>query len=264
LSLRSLERVIREGDVVLEVVDSRAPERFRCPEIENLARRLGKPIVLCLNKCDLVPKDVVEQWKRFLRKHFDEVVFTSARDHHGTIILRRAIRKVSRGKRPVKVSVVGYPNVGKSSIINALKGRRSSPVSSIPGYTRKEMELDAKGGIRVLDTPGVFPQREDKDAYLRGTIDPDKLKDPVKGAIEVIREVKDKMPGALRERYQIDENLDPIEFLELLGRKRGRFTKGGEVDLERVAKELIREFHVGKIRYYILPGDEFANRRILP
>src|SRR3972149_5914277 len=129
-----VNKVIAEADVLLLVLDARMVEETRNDEIESKVKEAGKPLIYVLNKCDLVDKHVMEQYKRKLPNS----VFISAKDHLGTTMLRMKIMVAASrmGLSRVNVGVLGYPNVGKSSVINALKGKGSAKTSSMSGQTR--------------------------------------------------------------------------------------------------------------------------------
>jgi len=156
--------------------------------------------------------------------------------------------------------VVGYPNVGKSTIINYLKGRHVAETSPVPGWTIGEQIVRAKQWLIVIDTPGVVPVEEVKDEALlviKGAIDPSKLDDPVIPAIKLIMRIKSFNPKAFMERYGVDSE-DPMELLELVGRRRGLLMRGGKVNIREAAIAVIRDWILGKLTYYYRPGDRNA------
>ncbi len=134
---RIVREIVDEADIIVEVVDARDPIGTRNGKLERLAREEGKPLLVVMNKADLVPKEWAEEYKR---RSDVPVVFVSARERKGTGILRKEIKKLAKPlleeKDKVKVALVGYPNVGKSTIINTLKGRRAVKTAPIPGYTK--------------------------------------------------------------------------------------------------------------------------------
>lgn len=129
---KELRNIVKKADIVLEVVDARIPEITRSRRLESLAEREGKEILLVINKADLVPKEVVEKWKKTFEKQGYPTVYISAKKRLGTRILRVKIKELVERKHIV-ATVVGYPKVGKSSIINVLKGKHSASTSPIPG-----------------------------------------------------------------------------------------------------------------------------------
>jgi GTP-binding conserved hypothetical protein len=199
---RRVRSVLEMSDLVLEVIDARDPVETRNRRLEDLVNRLGKSLMIVINKADLVPMEVLKEWRRFLERDYP-TVFISARDRLGT---RKLIVNIKRyaPRLPVRVSVVGYPNVGKSTIINYLKGRHVAETSPVPGWTIGEQIVRAKQWLVVIDTPGVVPVEEVKDEALlviKGAIDPSKLDDPVVPAIKLIMRIKSFNPKAFMERY---------------------------------------------------------------
>ncbi|UXD21156.1 GTP-binding protein [Ignicoccus pacificus DSM 13166] len=252
----ALASVMKRADVVVEVIDARTPVTTRSRRLERLAELMNKPIVLALNKADLVPREIAEEWVKMFRAEGYDAVYLAAREHKGTRVLRGFINRAT-DVRPIVVAVVGYPKTGKSSIINALRGRRgaqTSPVPGSPGYTKKPGIYRGPGQIYFLDTPGVIPpDGTPLEKTLRGA-PPEKLKDPVKPAVELIKMIKEYKPRAILEAYGFDKE-DPYEFLEELARRRGWFYKSDHEPLiEQAAIALIIDYHKGKIPFYIPPS----------
>ena len=255
---RRVRSVLEMSDLVLEVIDARDPVETRNRRLEDIVNRLGKSLMMVINKADLVPMEVLKEWRRFLERDYP-TVFISARDRLGT---RKLIVNIKRyaPRLPVRVSVVGYPNVGKSTIINYLKGRHVAETSPVPGWTIGEQIVRAKQWLVVIDTPGVIPVEEVKDEALlviKGAIDPSKLDDPVVPAIKLIMRIKSFNPKAFMERYGVDSE-DPMELLELVGRRRGLLMRGGKVNIREAAIAVIRDWILGKLTYYYRPGDRNA------
>ncbi|MDT7863813.1 MAG: GTPase [Vulcanisaeta sp.] len=255
---RRVRSVLEMSDLVLEVIDARDPVETRNRRLEDLVNRLGKSLMMVINKADLVPMEVLKEWRRFLERDYP-TVFISARDRLGT---RKLIVNIKRyaPRLPVRVSVVGYPNVGKSTIINYLKGRHVAETSPVPGWTIGEQIVRAKQWLVVIDTPGVVPVEEVKDEALlviKGAIDPSKLDDPLVPAIKLIMRIKSFNPKAFMERYGVDSE-DPMELLELVGRRRGLLMRGGKVNIREAAIAVIRDWILGKLTYYYRPGDRNA------
>jgi len=255
---RRVRSVLEMSDLVLEVIDARDPVETRNRRLEDLVNRLGKSLMMVINKADLVPMEVLKEWRRFLERDYP-TVFISARDRLGT---RKLIVNIKRyaPRLPVRVSVVGYPNVGKSTIINYLKGRHVAETSPVPGWTIGEQIVRAKQWLVVIDTPGVVPVEEVKDEALlviKGAIDPSKLDDPVVPAIKLIMRIKSFNPKAFMERYGVDSE-DPMELLELVGRRRGLLMRGGKVNIREAAIAVIRDWILCKLTYYYRPGDRNA------
>ncbi len=248
-----VRRVVSNADIVLEVVDARDPWGTRSERLERLADGLGKDIIIVINKADLVPREVLEKWVRVFRSRNLRAVYVSAARRLGTRFIWRSIKSVSR-KDVVVVAVVGLPNVGKSTIINILKGSHSVGTSPIPGYTKHVTRLRAATWLRVIDTPGVIPRGSKEELALRSALRPEALDDPVPAAVKLIEMIVSKDPGFLENVYKI-EYKDPYIFLEMLAKKRGLLAKGGIPRVEEAAKIVIRDWQKGKITFYLEPKD---------
>ncbi len=256
-SWSELSRMVSKSDVVLMILDARDPISTFSKRLEGIVRKKGKELILVLNKCDLIPRSVAEEWKSYFSARGYTVVYVAAAKHMGTLRLRRTIRRVAPSL-PAIVGVAGYPKVGKSSLINALKGRHSAPTSPYPGspgYTKHFQLYRIDKNILMIDSPGVIPiEGGELERVLRG-YPPEKLPDPVNPAIQLINRILRHVPNAIREAYGIEET-DPLRILEALAIKRGWFYKKTKEPLiEEAARAIIRDYHDGKIRFYIRPGD---------
>ncbi len=248
-----VKKVIGEADVVLEVVDARDPYGTRSRELEEMTEKMGKPLVIVINKADLVPKEVLDEWKRVLSKKY-ETVYISARERLGTRKLWIAIKKVAP-KKPVKVAVVGYPNVGKSTIINLLRGRHSAGTSPIPGYTKHVQLVRAATWLKVVDTPGVVPLKGDEEELVfKGALSPESLEDPLPVALKLVEKALSKDLNIFKKTYGV-EGEEPLSILENLARKRGLYLKGGRLNVEEAARIVIRDWQQGKLVFYYTPRD---------
>ena len=242
---RKFWKAVKEADIVLEVLDARDPMAYRLPIIENQLMRLGKKVILVINKADLVPQKVLEGWKRCFEREYP-TIYISARYRLGTRKLRELIYKTAGKDSPIiKVAVIGYPNVGKSSIINILKGHHSAQTGAKPGLTR-HIQVIRRGRLRVIDTPGVFPYEDADTLVYKGAIRVEILDDPVSHAIELIKRLKENRHDVLEKTYGFDAD-DPIKFLEELARKRGKLLRGGLPDIKEAARIVLRDWQNGKI-----------------
>lgn len=256
-SWRTLAWIIRRADVVLEVVDARDPMSTRSRRLERMVSALGKKLIIVINKADLVPRDVAEKWKRLLVDRGYNAVYMAARDHKGTRVLRREIRRVADAS-PIVVAVTGFPKTGKSTIINALKGRHSastSPIPGSPGYTTHAQLYRIGQNMYMIDTPGVIPVEGGRlEAVIRGR-PPEQLRDPVRPAVMLLERALRYNPLAVKEAYGIDEK-DPYKILELIALKRGwRYKSDGEPLIEEAARAVIRDYHEGKLLFYVPPEE---------
>jgi len=252
--IRKVLQFIDRSDLVIEVVDSREPDLTRSRFIENFSIKKGKKLLIVLNKGDLIPVDVLESWKRFIEeKEGIRCVYISAVRRLGTLVLRRTIKElINKGT----VIFIGYPKTGKSSIINALKGRHSASTSPHPmsaGYTRSIQLFKINSKIYAWDTPGIIPPDGNQfERAIRG-MNPDKIEDVVKVAVQLINRAESYNPGIFKKVYNV-EYKDPIELLEKIAVKRGWYYKSDkEPNIEEAAKSVIRDYHEGKITYYYYP-----------
>jgi len=238
-----VNNVIAESDILLLVLDSRMVNETRHPEIERKIKNKGKKIIYVLNKCDLVSKEILDKAK----KDFENCVFMSAVKHYGTNLLRAEIMKINKGKHAT-VGVLGYPNVGKSSIINALAGRGSAPVGNRPGYTKGLQKIRVSLKIAMLDTPGVLPDLEGNDVkhILIGSLDPHKAKDPELAAEILLEKQRDRVFDWYG--VEINEDEDGYEIIEKIAVKLNCLIRGGKPDIRRTAINVIMDWQRGKIQ----------------
>jgi len=256
---RVVREAIDEADLIVEVVDARDPIGTRNRKLEKLAKESGKPLLIVMNKADLVPKEWAEEYKR---KSEIPVVFISARERKGTGILRREIKKLARPlldeKGKVKVALIGYPNVGKSTIINTLKGKRAVGTAPIPGYTKGKQLIRLSKRIWLLDSPGVVPIDEFDELVIKGGFPADKIEEPVKPALKLISRILETRREAITEKFGITDFENEEEILRKIGEKRGLIKAGGEVDLEETARWLLREWQTG--RFTLFASEEERER----
>jgi hypothetical protein len=247
-----VEEVIRESDVVVEVLDARMPEETRNSKAERLVRLYRKPLIFVANKMDLISSRTMKKYQKLLRETAP-CIFVSIRSHRGVTFLKRKIfeiaKKRSRGK-VIKVGVIGYPNTGKSSLINALAGKRKAAVGSKPGVTRGLQWIGGGPNMRLTDTPGVIPMTEEDEVKkaLIGVIDPPKLSDPEGVALEIVKIFLEGDKEILEKTYNIKIAEDePEEILEKIALARNMLKKGGVVDVDRVCFTVINDWQKGKL-----------------
>ena len=235
-----VDRVIDEADIVLMVVDARMVAKTRNEEIERKVHAAGKTLITVINKADLVDKDQLEQYKQKLHP----CVFVSAQKFYGMTKLRHMILRFSDDV--VTVGVVGYPNTGKSSVINALKGKSSAPVSSVSGYTKGRQNIRVDNRIRIIDTPGVLSEFDDV-AKIEHTITASVTK--IKNPDIAFYDLYEHYAKELLRYYKIkDLTLDAESALEEIAKKLNRFKSGGVPDVETAARIIIQEWQKGKIQ----------------
>ena len=241
-----VNNVIRDADTLLLVLDARFPDMSRNKELEQKIKDQEKKLIYVINKCDLVTSKVINE----ISKNLDPSVFVSSKKKLGGTMLFKEVMKQSGGE-PSTVGVIGYPNVGKSSVINLLKGKKSASVSSYSGHTRGIQFVSAKGKIKLIDTPGVLPFKE-KDLYkqiLMGSINPQHIKEPNFFASKLVEDY----PKLFEKYFDMEYNDDAYEFLEQAALKRNILKKGGQADLMRFGRTILQDWQQGKIH------DKFLN-----
>ena len=259
---RAMMEDIKLIDIVIEIVDARLPLSSRNPQIDEIVG--NKPRLLLLNKADIADPAVTSKWEKyFAGKNIPVIVVSSTGnkklnsifDKCREILADKIAKQKEKGiaNRSIKVIVVGVPNVGKSSLINKLSGRKSAITGDRPGVTRGKQWIRLGNGIELMDTPGIlWPKFEDelvgKKLAFTGAIK-DEIMDVEELACDLLIALRNLYPQSLEMRYKmtdIDE-LEPYEMLELLGKKRGFVISGGETDTERAAKILLDEFRGAKL-----------------
>ena len=255
--MKKTGELIRENlklvDTVVEVIDARIPVSSRNPAFDDLLR--NKKRVVALNKSDLSESAENEKWAAAIGKSCRGVALTNCVSGEGVLELVRSL-DASR------LMIVGVPNVGKSSLINRLAGRKSAKTGDRPGVTRGKQWLNLERGIMLLDTPGIlWPKFEDPKTGVNlamcGAIK-DEILDRESLALELIGLLSEKYPGHLMNRYKLIELADsPVENLTAIARARGFLLPGNRVDYDRAARTLLDEFRSGMIgRVTLEPYDE--------
>lgn len=240
--------VIKKADVLLEVIDARFPDETRNNEVEREIVRLKKPFIIVINKCDLVSKEKLEKAKTRLSK-IAPTIFISSKDRSGTTMLRHQILASACIKgRDILVGTLGYPNVGKSSVINGVTGRHRAGTSPISGYTKGVQNVDAGSRIMFIDTPGVIPFDE-KDEYIQGLLgikDATHLKDHIGVALKIIEKIRAENKDAIESFYHVTiENENSYDVIKLIGKQCNFVQKKGEVDETRTATRIINDWQNG-------------------
>ena len=267
---RQIEADLKQVDAVCEIVDARIPISSRNPDIDSICG--NKPRIIVLNRMDLADPNATKKWSAFFKAKGMAVVATDCKSRRGisdfTPAARMACsekleRDAARGmSRPLRVMVVGIPNVGKSTLINQISGRKGAKAENRPGVTRGKQWVTVDSGLLLLDTPGIlWPKFEDPEvrmmlaytgAVKEGVIDLEEL------ACRLMELLNRYYPATLLERYKVEapQGTPGWELLEMAGRKRGYLISGGEVHSERMAKVLIDEFRSGKLGKFTLEMPE--------
>lgn len=252
-----IEENLKMVDLVIEVVDARIPVSSRNPIIDDLIK--GKRRVIALNKSDLADSRASEQWiKHFKGEGYDALAMDCAKGSgvNQLFKLLTAIQeekdKERMRKKPLRMMIVGVPNVGKSSLINRMTGRKSAKTGDKPGVTRGKQWLALKNGMQLLDTPGIlWPKFQDPKAGIDlafcGSIR-DEIIDQADLALELIKVLQKDYPDELVARYKLDEiSGDALVNMESIAAKRGFILQGKRIDYVRCARTVLDEFRSGKI-----------------
>ena len=254
-----IQENLKAVDVVIEIVDSRIPVSSRNPLIDEIVS--GKPRIIVMGKADLADEAETQKWCDKLAggKDIARVMALNLQSGENIKKLLKALEteqakrdEVKSIKRPLRIMIVGVPNVGKSSLINRLTGKRSAQTGDRPGVTKGKQWLTLSNGMQLLDTPGIlWPKFEDPDVGLNlafcGSI-----KDDILGVqdlgFELIRVLGRDYPELLKERYKLDEvSEEPIENMDNIALKRGFIMSGKRIDYERTGRTVLDEFRGGKI-----------------
>ena len=282
--LKELRKVVERADVILHVLDARDPLGTKSLAIEEMVMSdHRKKLVYVLNKADLVPRDVLSGWLMVLRKSNPTLPFKSNTQSQKSN-LGRAAGKVTQQqesalqtnqavgadellgllknycrvgnsdtKTIISVGIVGFPNVGKSSLINSLMRTRSVGVSSMPGFTKVSQEVILDKNIRLIDSPGiVFADGDTTSTALRNCVNVEELED----VYTPIQAILEKCPQPyLMQLYSISKfkAQDSTAFLALVARSTGKLKKGGIPNLDAAARSVIHDWNDGKIKFYCKP-----------
>ena len=260
---RLMKDNLKYVDIVVELRDAKIPLSSGNPELPALIG--GKKRVVLLNKCDTADPEMTKQWLAWFKGEGIPALAVDSRSGKGLngflplvrevlseLLARRAEKGVSG--RPIRMMVVGIPNVGKSSFINRMAGSRRAKVEDRPGVTRDKQWVSVGGGVELLDMPGVLWPKFDDPAVGERLAVTGAVKDQVLDiellAMRLLDWLRAEYP-ALLERYKLTpvdvEGLSPYELLELVGRKRGMLISGGEVNTERAAVTVLDEYRGGKL-----------------
>ncbi|MBO5322896.1 MAG: ribosome biogenesis GTPase YlqF [Oscillospiraceae bacterium] len=267
---RQIEADLKQVDAVCEIVDARIPMSSRNPDIDSICA--GKPRIIVLNRMDLADPAATKRWAAHFRSKGYAVIATDCKSRKGiadfvpaarTACAEKLERDAARGmNRPLRVMVVGIPNVGKSTLINQISGRKGAKAENRPGVTRGKQWVTVDSGLLLLDTPGIlWPKFEDPEvgmmlaytgAVKEGVIDIEEL------ACRLMELLNKFYPQTLLERYKVEAPVGTPgwELLEMAGRKRGFLMSGNEVNLERMAKVLLDEYRGGKLGKFTLEEPE--------
>lgn len=267
---RQIEADLKQVDAVCEIVDARIPISSRNPDIDAICG--AKPRVIVLNRMDLADPTATKLWTTYYREKGFAVVATDCKSKKGIASFQPAVRSVLKEKiernaakgmnKPLRIMIVGIPNVGKSTFINQISGRKGAKAENRPGVTRGKQWVSVDNTLLLLDTPGIlWPKFDDPNvgmmlaytgAVKENVIDTEEL------SCRLAELLQKYYPQTLRDRYKIElsEELPGYMLLEEMGRKRGFLVAGGEVNTERMAKVLLDEYRSGKLGHFTLEMPE--------
>lgn len=257
----SLEKNISMVDIVYELLDARIPISSRNPIVDDIVK--DKPRITILNKSDLSNDRDNKLWKEYFEKKGISTIFMSASSGKGiNELINLSLEKTSEKRerylkkgvqnKPIRVMMLGIPNVGKSTLINSLAGRKGAKIGNRPGITKMNQWIKTKGGLELLDTPGIlWPKFEDKEVGLNlafvGSIK-DEILDRETLALKLIEKLISINPSNLEKRYNLNiENKSALDIMEEIGANRGCKIRGGEIDYSKVSTIVLDEFRKGKI-----------------
>jgi len=254
-----LYKVIDSSDVIIHVLDARDPLGTRCRSVEKYIREEAphKHLLFVLNKCDLIPTSVAANWVRLLSKEYPTLAFHASITHSfgkGSLIsLLRQFSTLHASRKQISVGFIGYPNTGKSSIINTLRAKKVCTVAPIPGETKVWQYITLMKRIYLIDCPGVVPPNmgdSEEDILLRGVVRVENVENPEQYVAAALRKCR---KHHVEKTYDVRGWENHLEFLEALARKNGRLHKGGEADLDGIAKMVLNDFLRGKLPWFTPP-----------
>lgn len=246
-----IQKIIQDSDIILEVLDARFIEETRNLEIEEEIKQQNKKLIYVLNKSDLLLN------KKLKKINLLPGILVSCKERRDIKKLRelikifsKKIKKQSEGK--IIVGIIGYPNTGKSSLINLLIGKSSAGVGSEAGFTKGIQKLRLDENILLLDSPGVIPEEKyshtEKEKISKQTIAGGRSFSQVKDPEIAVAKLITTYPQVLEKFYNVQANGDSEILIEELGRKKGFLKKGGLVDVDRTARQILRDWQVGEIK----------------
>ena len=267
---RQIEADLKQVDAVCEIVDARIPISSRNPDIDSICA--NKPRIIVLNRSDLADPEATKRWLSWFRSRGMAALATDCKSRKGISNFQPAVRSVLQEKiqrdaakgmnRPLRVMIVGIPNVGKSTLINQISGRKGAKAENRPGVTRGKQWVTVDSGLLLLDTPGIlWPKFEDPNVGMKlaytGAVK-ENIMDTEELACHLMEVLWKYYPDTVRSRYKVDMAQDTPGYmlLEEAGRKRGFLLARGEINTERMAKVLLDEYRSGKLGFFTFEEPE--------
>ena len=258
---RQIKEILPIIDAVAEVVDARIPQSSRNPDLKEIIG--NKPHIILLNKCDMADGNITKQWIDYYKQSGTTAIAIDCKSGKGINAFKDTVKTVLADKleaykekgmvgKPLRVMVVGIPNVGKSSFINKIAGKTRAKAENRPGVTRGNQWFTIDKQLELLDTPGVlWPKFEDQTVgehlAFTGAVK-DRILDTELLAMRLLEILSANYPDYLKKRYgELDFSVDSYDLLCEIGKKRGMVIRGGETDTERAANMLLEEYRNQKI-----------------
>ena len=258
---RKIKEILPIIDAVAEVVDARIPLSSRNPDLKEIIE--NKPPIILLNKCDMADANATKEWIDFYKANGITAIPIDCKSGKGLNAFKDNVKLALKDKlesykekgmvgKPLRVMVVGIPNVGKSSFINKIAGRTRAKAENRPGVTRGNQWFTIDKQLELLDTPGVlWPKFEDETVgehlAVTGAVK-DQILDAELLAMRLLEILATDYPDLLTARYgELDFSLDAYDLLAVIGKKRGMVIRGGETDTLRAANMLLEEYRNQKI-----------------
>jgi len=258
---QELYKVLDCSDVVIQVLDARDPLGTRSKHVEKHIKENAahKHLIFVLNKVDLVPTWVTKQWVAILSQEYPTLAFHANVEKpfgKGALIqLLRQFAILHPEKKQISVGFIGYPNAGKSSIINTLRSKRVCKVAPIPGETKVWQYITLFKRVFLIDCPGVvYPNNDsESDVVMKGVVRAERLENPDDYIPAILEKIR---PQYISRTYGVQDWNTPEQFLAKLAIKRGRMLKGGEPDIRSIAQQVIYDLQRGRIPYFVPPPNK--------
>ena len=259
-AMRQMKEDIKLIDLIIELLDARIPLSSRNPEIDNLGQ--NKARLVLLNKADLADEKQNNKWIEYFKKKGIVALKINSKNKHGIKEINNAVnisckekieRNLKRGikNRPIRAMVVGIPNVGKSTFINAYAGKNCAKTGNKPGVTKGKQWIRLNKNLELLDTPGVlWPKFDDQKIGMHlafiGSMN-DNILDVSELAFQLIKLLENLYPNAIKDRYSIEGDDNILQIMYQIAEVRGCKLKGNQPDLDKTSKIVLDDFRSGKL-----------------
>ncbi len=259
-AVRNMQNDLKLVDLVIELIDARAPISSRNPDIDKMAQ--GKSRLIIINKADLADAAISESWLKYFENKGIKAVLLDSRKNSGMKPVNEAIAQLRAAKaerdkkrgivnRPMRAMIAGIPNVGKSTLINSLAGKASAKTGDKPGVTKGRQWISLKNHVELLDTPGIlWPKFEDEAVGIKlallGSVN-EQITDRQELAFEGIKLIQKLYPGCISEKYSCAESDNAYETLLAIGTARNLKKQGNEIDDLRAASIFLEDLRSGRL-----------------